>query len=117
MRYKIDGVERNLDENTLSNREVMDIEARCNCTYGDWVDLLRRNSMLAITALVWIGLRREQPDLKFSDVTFTMGEVFDIAQDDQEETPDAVPPTFETAEPTPNGSQPDLEENPVVSPI
>lgn len=97
MKFKVDDVEHELDESTLTNREVMDIEAACGCTFGQWGDLLRANSMLATTALVWIALRRENPTLKFSDVEFKVAEVF---APPVEEDPD-VPPTEEGSTPSP----------------
>jgi hypothetical protein len=51
----------------------MDIEKVTGGTFGDWSTLLEKGSMLALTAMVWIIQRRDNPQLKFSEVNFEIG--------------------------------------------
>src|SRR5450631_2098130 len=101
MKFIVDGKEHDFDEASLTNTEVMAIEAACGCTYGEWSDLLRRNSMQATTALVWVGLRRENPGLAFKDCKFVVRDLIPTP----EETPEtAADPT--TPAPKSSGASP-----------
>ena len=103
MKFTVDGTHYDFDETTLTNKEVMDIESRCSCTFGEWSDLLKRNSMVALTALVWIALRRERTDMKYGDVEFQVATFYDTAETDE------APPTLPADEITPNEPPPVLE--------
>src|SRR5450631_2601551 len=94
MKFIVDGKEHDFDEASLTNTEVMAIEAACGYTYGEWSDLLRRNSMQATTALVWVGLRREKPDLAFKDCKFVVRDLIPATPDVE---PDAAVPTTPAA--------------------
>lgn len=91
MKFIVDGTEHDFDESSLTNTEVMAIEAACGCTYGEWSDLLRRNSMQATTALVWVGLRREDPGLAFKDCKFVVKDLIPATPDVEADA--AVPTT------------------------
>ena len=64
-----------LDENDITNREAMAIESATGVTFGEFGELLKKGSALALTALVWILKRRANPSLKFGDVDFKFGEL------------------------------------------
>lgn len=116
MKFTVNDVHYDFDESSLTNKEVMRIEAKMGCTFGEWADLLKRNSMYAQTTLVWVALLREKPDTKFDDIQFTIKEMADANR--IEEEPD--PPTPAGAEaailPEPSLSEPppDLEETPTI---
>ena len=43
MKFTVDDAHYDFDEASLTNKEVMDIEGRCSCTFGEWSELLKRN--------------------------------------------------------------------------
>lgn len=101
MKIRVGDNEYVFDPDEVSNEEAMQIERTCACTFTQWADQVTAGSITALTALVWLLRRREQPSLKFTDVRFKLGD-FDL-HDESEETPstqsaeaaasDAVDPT------------------------
>lgn len=62
-------------EAVADNVELMDLENVMGVPLGDWADMLNRGSVRAVTALVWLMRRRDEPALAFADVRFRMTEV------------------------------------------
>lgn len=85
---------------SLTNREAMDIERVCGCTYNEWQELLKRGSAGAVTAFVWVALRRNQPDLRYDAVEFTINLPVDPEAVDEASEP-VVPPTGPAEDPSP----------------
>lgn len=59
----------------LLNVEAMEIEKRTGMTFVQWGQELGRGSMTALTALLYVLMRRSRPSLKFEEVQFSMTEV------------------------------------------
>jgi len=70
MKITVEGVEYDYDPDTLRNDEAMAIEAALGVTFKQWSDQLSAGSVAALTALVWTVRKREEPALRFNDVTF-----------------------------------------------
>jgi hypothetical protein len=71
--------------------------------------------MQAMTALVWLLQRKDNPGLRISDVHFKMGDIKPIKEDDEVEDPDN--PTV-VAELVPGGKTADDPKEPTVdSPV
>ena len=81
MKLKIDGVEHTFDSNRFMLSEARAIEKVCGCTFQQWSDNLQSGSMEALAALVWIVMKRSDPELRFSDVDFALDSV-EIEDDD-----------------------------------
>lgn len=70
MKLTIDGKAYEYDPDTLLNTEMMALEAAVGVTFQQWGEQLQQGSATALTGLVWLVERREQPALRFSDVVF-----------------------------------------------
>ena len=106
----IQGKTYDLDPGSFTNKEGMDIERVCDMTFDQWNTQLAEGSMLAMTALVWVLQKRDNPTLRFSDVTFTVSDLSSVvgtADDDdvtapaQEVVPGGNAAEFTAADPTP----------------
>lgn len=71
----IHGKSYEIDATTFTNKEGMDIERVTDMTFDQWNERLAAGSMLAMTALVWILLKRDEPTLRFSEVEFTLADL------------------------------------------
>lgn len=91
MRITVKGKEHDFDAGTITNREAMDLERATGLTFGQWNDALKERSALAMTGMVWLVLRREEPALRFDAVEFTFSDLSVASEEDA-----AVDPTEET---------------------
>lgn len=83
MQLVVDGQSYDLDIGALRNDECIALERACDLTLSEWSDRLKRGSMLATTAAIWLIRRRSEPGLKFDDVVFDLGD-FDLKLSDDE---------------------------------
>lgn len=81
MRLIISGKSYDVDPDRLLNTEAIAIEKETGLTVRDLIEGARRMSMLALTALVWVAMKRETPALRMSDVVFRLDDL--EAEDDQ----------------------------------
>lgn len=82
MKVKVDGKEYAvLGEDELTNAEVIAIEKAT----GDVITTWAQGSMSLITGLVWVTIKRENPQLKFQDVVFSMADLTVDEADEEEE--------------------------------
>jgi hypothetical protein len=86
MKISVDGNTYDFDAESMRNDEAMLIEKQCGVTFKQWGELLEQGSVLAMTALVWIIQRRENPALLFEEVRFEFSSL------EVEEAPVVVPP-------------------------
>jgi len=71
LQVKVNGVEYEFSEATLTNREAMELEKVTGVTFGEFGTLLEKGSAVALTAVVWLLQKRDNPSLKFSEVEFS----------------------------------------------
>ena len=85
MQLVLNGQSYNANPDELTNREGMEVERVTGRSFMEWTADLKAGSMLAYTALVYVLRRRDEPDLRFGDVEFTMGELNASMQLDDDE--------------------------------
>lgn len=90
MNITIAGVKYEFDSEKLMLSEARSIEKVCGCTFQEWSERLQSGSMEALAALVWIVQKRENPELRFSEVDFAIGSV-EIDEDEVDEVNPTVP--------------------------
>ena len=73
------------DYQKLMNVEAIAIEKVCKLTVGDLLVGMATKSLLAVTAVVWVLRKRNEPRLQFSDVEFSVGECELVDPDELEE--------------------------------
>ena len=74
------------DTSALDVSEAEAVERVCGCTYTEWWQQLEDGSATAYKALVWTLRKPENPDLRFSEVKFPIGQL------EIEIVPDPTPP-------------------------
>jgi len=105
----VKGVDYTFDAADITNDEGMAIEKAVGTTFDQWNENLAAGSMLAMTALVWLLQRRDNPGLKIQDVHFKVGDLaFKGGEDDAdasgastEVVPGGTRAEFDPADPTP----------------
>lgn len=70
MKFSVEGITYDFDENLADNVELMDVEDVTGMSIPEWSTALARGSIRAMTALVWILRRRDEPRLMFDEVRF-----------------------------------------------
>jgi hypothetical protein len=107
-RLAIGDREYNFELDSVSNEEGIAIENAMGMTFGKWAASLAEGSISSLTALVWLFQRRENPALRFNDVSFTIGEVRITGDDDDSEAtahtdivPGELQATYDPKDPMP----------------
>lgn len=95
MKVTIDGIEHEWD-GSFSFKEGLAIEKVTGVTFSEWNDQLKRGSLLAMGALVWTILKRDNPNLRFDDVDYDLAS---FSMSPEEES--GVDPTAPSPEPEP----------------
>ena len=114
-RIQVGDVVYEYDPGEITNDDGIAVEKVMNCTFDQWNQKLSDGSMQAMTALVWLLQRKDNPGLRISDVHFKMGDIKPIKEDDEVEDPDN--PTV-VAELVPGGKTADDPKEPTVdSPV
>jgi hypothetical protein len=84
--YNRDGAEPlswEFDPNKLMSPEAELIERLTGWTFKGWLEKLQDGSILALHALLYILLKRADPQLAFDDVTFSIAQI-DMEYDDDD---------------------------------
>lgn len=84
MKISVDGEQYEFDPEKMLNTEAIAIERATGQTFQQWSKSAQAGSIEAVTALVWIVRKRQQPDLRFKDVEFVLASV-DIEDDEDED--------------------------------
>jgi len=94
MKVTVDGKTYEFHEDRLTNVEGMAVEKVTGWTFGEWIEGLNKKnaeghpvpSMLALTALIWVIQKRDEPSLRFSQVEFAVASLeFELDEDDAED--------------------------------
>ena len=75
MKVTIDGTQYEYDPESLTNTEAMALEAALGMTFKQWSEMLQQGSVSALTGLVWMIQKRDEPAKRFSDVVFKFAEL------------------------------------------
>jgi hypothetical protein len=70
IRLKVDGTEYEYDLDKMLNVEAIAIERATGMTYPQFGAQFYTGSVLAITALIWVIRKRQDPKLRFDEVVF-----------------------------------------------
>lgn len=101
LRFTIDGEKYEFNPRRLMNVEAIAIKQATNLTLQGWNDAISQADPVAITAMVWIVRKREDPTVQFADVEFNLMEFLESLESDEE--PDAEgDPTDSTTTPGPS---------------
>ena len=76
--YKPEGAEPqswDFNPNKMINAECMEIERRTGWDFADWLQRFHRSNMTAITAYLYVMLKRETPGIKYDQIVFSIDEV------------------------------------------
>ena len=87
-RLVINGQDHEFDFANPSNKEVMQLERAFGGTFKEWSEAMGAGSILALTSLVYVVMRRTNPTLKFDDVEFSLGDGFEMHDDSPEVEPE-----------------------------
>jgi hypothetical protein len=84
MKITVSGIAYEYDSSKLMLSEARAIEKVCGCTFQEWSERLQTGSMEALAALIWLVQKRDNPELRFSDVDFEINSV-EIEEDEEPE--------------------------------
>ena len=97
MKFKVDGVEHEFDEEKLTFGEGRALEKVTGYAFGEIGSHGDRGELTVVQAFVWVALKRSEPTLAFSDLDDRNIADFDFGgAEDEDETPtegEAVTPT------------------------
>lgn len=92
MIVKVAGTEYPLDKLMVSEAEAIE-----KVTGEKMQDALSSGTATSMKALVWVAMKRQQPDLAFRDVDFALEDVEVIAPEDPTTAPEGASETGDTA--------------------
>lgn len=115
LRFALDGTKYEFDEKRLMNVEAIAIKRVTSEKLGfvDWMQAVSESDVEAITALVWIVRKRTEPDLRFSDVEFSIVEFIESLESDEETDAESDP--TDSTQPPADTSPPSLTTSESVS--
>ena len=58
----------------ILNVEAIAVQKVTSLTYQEWLAEIDRGDIGAITGLYWVAMKRTDPDLRYSDVEFEVGD-------------------------------------------
>ena len=92
MRFVIDGEKYEFDMSTLMRSEVNAVKKVTGYTgLAEWAEELQAGDDDARDAMIWVAVRREHPDLKFSELDFNITAFADSLEVDEEPDGEADP--------------------------
>lgn len=86
MKILINGIEVKMDPRELSNWDLIAIQKACGLRMKELADGLSSMDMEALTALLWSSRRKDEPALRYQDVTFLLGDMTAVGDDGVELT-------------------------------
>ena len=96
LRLTVDGEIHDLDMTRILNTEAIAAQKVTGLTWDQMLTKCDDGDAEAISALVWIAVKRTQPDLRFKDLSFPLREVWGgrefIDTDDDGGDADVDPP-------------------------
>jgi hypothetical protein len=91
LRFEVNGTAYEIDPASILNTEAIQAQKVTGYGYDEWLTKCDENDPTAVTAIVWITMRRteEFSELRFTDVQFSMRETWG----NRELVPDTDTPT------------------------
>lgn len=89
----------------ISPQDVLNVEAiavkkKTGLDFQPWMEALAQFNAEALTAFVWIAKKRQEPTLRFEDVSFAMGSIdFEMTDEEKAEAEQQGVPKAEAPEP------------------
>ena len=96
MKIRINDWSCEYDPSKILNVEAIAAQKVTGLGWAEWLDALGKGDMTALTALVWVLRKRTEPELRFTDVSFPIGDV--EYEDDDEVAEVPTPPADEPDE-------------------
>jgi hypothetical protein len=90
MRFKVDEVEYEFDEEKLTFAEGRALEKVTGKPFGQLGPAAEEGSLVVIQGFVWVALKRSQPTLKFSDLDDRRISEFEFQEEHDEEDEDCT---------------------------
>lgn len=87
LRLTLAGKTYEFSEDNSTNTELIDLEDVTGWESGELVERLAKGSMRAVTAVLWLCMRRDKPGLVLADVKFRTADLQVELIDDAEQEP------------------------------
>ena len=97
IKFSVDDDVYELDMQRILNTEAIAVQKVTGMTYDEWLNACDEGDPGAITALVWIAMKRKRPELRYSDVEFPLREVWANREYEGIEEPEDPTPPAEAA--------------------
>jgi hypothetical protein len=88
LRFEVDQTTYEIDPASILNTEAIAVQKVTGYGYDEWLGKCDDGDPQAVTAMVWVAMKRQNPELRYSDVSFPMRETWgnrELVSD--EETP------------------------------
>jgi hypothetical protein len=70
----------------ILNVEAIAVKRKTGLDFQPWMEALSRFEAEAMTALVWVAKKRQDPTLRFEDVSFPLGSIdFEMTPEEEQE--------------------------------
>lgn len=76
LRFVVDEQQYEIDVTRILNTEAIAVQKVTGYGYDDWLSKCDDGDPMAVTAMVWIAMKRANPELRYSDVSFPMRETW-----------------------------------------
>ena len=103
VKFEVDGQTYEIDTSRIMNTEAIAAQKVTGKNYNDWLGACDDGDIESITALVWIAMKRGNPELRFKDVEFPVFETWgnrEYIVDDEVAADDADPTQADESAPT-----------------
>jgi hypothetical protein len=99
MRIRINDKWYELDQRKLLNTEAIALQKITGKTFMQVAEAMKDGDIEALSALVWLAMKRGGSDIRYSDLEFNLADV-EIEEDDEEIATELAELEAEQADPT-----------------
>lgn len=93
MRFSVDGVKHEFDEERLTFGEGRALEKVTGHTFGELPAMSAKGDLTVMQAFIWVALKRQEPTLGFSDLDDRAISDFEFHDDPAEDAEEDQRPT------------------------
>jgi hypothetical protein len=73
-----------ISPDTILNVEAIMVKRKIGLDFQPWMEALQSFNAEAVTALVWIARKRQEPTVKFEDISFPLGSIdFELTEEEK----------------------------------